>query len=110
MYEAGTDVRQGSEYGTEPGNLYVKVEVGPDGVGSDVATVSVSVADDDVFTGSQSTAPSASDTKVRGVFSQGENKASVRFAGYVVMGSEFDYSRYDDTGWVRVTVSFRCPG
>lgn len=107
--EGATDVHQVGEYGTETGNLYVKVKAGPDGVGKEIAALTLSVADEDLFTGYEATYRSANDSKLRAVYSQGRDKQTVRFAGYVVLGTEFDYSRYADTGLATVTVSFRCP-
>lgn len=110
VFEVATDPHQRSEYGTEDGQLYVKVEVGPDGGGNEVAAVTVSMSDrGSLFSGYETSEPSASDTKTRARYSLGADKKTVRMSGYVVAGVESDYSRYADTGWMTLTVAIRCP-
>ena len=106
VYEAYTTPdNPGIEYGTEPGQTYLKVQVGRDGIGRLSADMTVSWHEGSRVTAHQSTALLSVDRGVEMVFYAAKNRKSVQVAAVAVS----ETSDLEGIGWVRIVAAFRCP-
>ena len=106
VYEAYTTPdNPGIEYGTEKGQTYLHVQVGPDGIGRLSADMTVSWHDESRVAAHQTSGAFMVDRGEEMAFHAPKNRKSVQVAAVAVS----ETSDLEGIGWVRIVAALRCP-